>query len=98
MRTTIRTMNGNQNAVELCYDDVGTGDRVQRAFWCHDSNGSYIREDVYADMARDPQVCTRLGSSGYTLTRGASLVNTIRREYQAMRRAEKLEHIKAFGH
>jgi hypothetical protein len=85
-RTQITT--DDYGYVTISYDHYYTGDRVTRTFFCP-PDGGYVREscDGY------PQVCERLASMGNTLLAGSreTLPKLIRREYQAMRAAEKRE-------
>jgi hypothetical protein len=81
-RTTIKAdSTGN---VTLSYTDI-FGERVTRNFTCPMSGG-YVREG-------DRQVCERLNNTGNTLQCGyrPDLIKVIRREYRAMRAAEKRE-------
>ena len=79
--------------VTLSYDeeDICSGEtvRVERVFTCP-QDGGYVREYRDGDWK---QVCDRLGSMGSTLSCSSreNLLALIRREYQAMRRAEKRE-------
>ena len=77
--------------VILAYDvqDYDGVRRVERTFTCR-PNGGYVREYVNGEWK---QVCDRLARNGRTLTCASrdELLNLIRREYRAMRRAEKRE-------
>lgn len=59
------------------------------------SGWSYVR---YSDGSGDRQLCDRLSSQGSTLTyyEGTKLVDLVRREYRAMRSAEKRAADKEF--
>jgi hypothetical protein len=72
--------------VTLEYDDFLEG-RVTREFFCP-IDGGYVREIVGSDAK---QVCERLSRTGGTLTASSrtSLIDVIRREYKAMKRADK---------
>lgn len=73
--------------VTLAYDDQD-GDRVTREFTAPVGRG-YVREWCNGEWK---QVCDRLSSMGSTLMgERATLINTIRREYSAMRSAERRE-------
>lgn len=72
--------------VTIVYENA-FGDIITRDFTCP-YDGGYIREYVGSDLK---QVCAHLSNMGQTLTADsrADLVNVIRAEYRAMRRAEK---------
>ena len=77
--------------VTVAYDmEFWTGEtvRVERVFTCPD-DGGYVREKM--SNGSWEQVCDKLASMGSTLSCSsrAALVELIRREYRAMRRAEK---------
>jgi hypothetical protein len=85
MKTKFILLNG---AVSISYDDQGV--RVNREFICP-IEGGYVRERVGNDFGNGyRQVCRKLSTRGDTLmsTRD-SLLADIRREYRAMKRAEK---------
>jgi hypothetical protein len=85
-KTTIRQTSSNR--VQINYTDAYTNERVTREFVVRsDGHEGYVREG-------DRQVCDRLSSTGNTLMCTCDqLLNTIRREYRAMRRAElAIEH------
>lgn len=73
--------------VTLTYDDIYLDRRRTREFMVP-RKGGYVMECVGNDFK---QVCDRLKSTGYTLRCGAkeNLIDVIRREYRAMRAAEK---------
>lgn len=75
--------------VILSYDveDYDGVRRVERVFTCP-PDGGYVRE-----YPNGKQVCDRLAHTGSTLTCSSrdKLLSLIRREYRAMRRAEKRE-------
>jgi len=77
--------------VVLSYDaeDFGGVRRVQRTFACPVIGGR-VSEYINGDWK---QVCERLSNTGQALHVGSreKLIDLIRREYQAMRRAEKRE-------
>lgn len=80
--------------VTLAYDTedfMGEIARVEREFSCP-VDGGYVREYNPKTLDWD-QVCDRLASRGSTLiaSNRVELPNIIRREYRAMRRAEKSE-------
>lgn len=82
MKTIITEGN---NSVTINYDDALSGERITRKFF---SGGMYVKESDSAK--RYPQVCERLSSTGSTLmATSETLAAVIRREYNAMRRAEK---------
>lgn len=86
MRATIRT--DAQGNVTISYDDADSGERITTTYFVP-MNGGYVR--VRDDRQQYPQVCERLSGGGSTLmcsSRG-KLAEVIRREYRAMRRAEK---------
>lgn len=86
MKTKITQI--NDNAVELEYDEVGTGERVVRVFTAN-RDGGYVRESI--DNGRDyKQICNGLQKYGETLylACGNSLLDLIRKEYKAMRKIE----------
>ncbi len=90
MKTKITTDEVGRVTVEYDSQDW-TGDvRRVRTFFCP-SNGGYVRE--VDSRGQYPQVCDRLAGSGATLYCKSSdgLPDLIRREYRAMRRAEKRE-------
>jgi hypothetical protein len=83
--TTKTTINADSTGnVTISYIDI-FGERVTREFTCPVAGG-YVREG-------DRQVCERLSNMGNTLRCGqrSDLINLIRREYRAMRAAEKRE-------
>lgn len=77
--------------VTLSYDveDYDGACRIERTFTCP-FDGGYVREYRSGDWK---QVCEHLHHLGRTLTCSSrdDLLTLIRREYQAMRRAEKRE-------
>jgi len=85
MRTTITT--DAAGYVTLSYDDEYEG-RVTREFSVP-PNGGYIREHL--GNGRTTQPCEKLATRGNTLMASSrtALADVIRREYRAMRRAEK---------
>ena len=92
MKTTIKT--NSNGSVTVSYDSTGwRGEdvRVERTFFCP-TTGGYVRE--YDDKGQYPQVCDGLSNRGSTLDcpSRAKLPDMIRREYRAMRRAEKREY------
>jgi hypothetical protein len=86
MKTTITS--DDQGYITISYDCAYTGERITRTFFCP-INGGYVRESLH-DY---PQVCEQLAHHGSTLTCSSRghLIDVIRREYRAMRRAEKRE-------
>lgn len=89
MKTTIKT--NSNGSVTVSYDTEGyEGEDVrrERTFFCP-ANGGYVRETT--DSGDCPQVCDGLSNRGSTLDcpNRAKLPDMIRREYRAMRRAEK---------
>lgn len=87
MKTKIRRSKVQESIIVTEYDDCITGERRRREFMVP-ANGGYIREWVRGDWK---QVCDGLSDRGATLYLGAggNLLAVIRREYRAMRRAEK---------
>lgn len=87
MKTSIKTT--ATGSVFICYDSMD-GKRKERLFFCP-SDGGYIRESMDNGGAR--QVCEHLADTGRTLSvsRRELLESVIRREYKAMRAAEKRE-------
>ena len=75
------------STVVVEYDDVITGERRCREFMVP-LRGGYVREWTGNDWR---QVCDGLSTRGDTLylNESGSLISLIRREYRAMRRAEK---------
>lgn len=89
MKTTIKT--NSNGSVTIAFDTVGhDGEdiRRERTFFCH-TNGGYVRE--CDEKGRYLQVCDGLSNRGSTLDCPSvdKLPDMIRREYRAMRRAEK---------
>lgn len=87
-RTTI-SETGNRE-VTLSYTNLD-GDRIDRVFWIPmtSSGNAYIRERVRPNRANDPQVCDALYGTGNTLSATPeTLIEVIRREWRARRRAE----------
>ncbi|SOE50916.1 hypothetical protein SAMN05446935_0353 [Burkholderia sp. YR290] len=79
--------------VTLAYDRIDFDDsvqRIERTFSCP-LHGGYITEKQPDGSWK--QICTQLGRMGNTLTCQSRdrLADKIRREYRAMRRAEKAE-------
>lgn len=88
MKTTINIDHADD--VVISYDEE-SGERVTRTFTCS-REGGYVYECLASGDRR--QVCDKLRSRGSTLSaggRGAQLAQVIRREYRAMRAAEKRE-------
>lgn len=87
MKTTITA--DQHGYVTISYDDY-LNERVTRTFFCP-VNGGYVKEQD--KQQQYPQVCERLSSRGNTLECSSrdKLLDLIRREYRAMRRAEKRE-------
>lgn len=88
MRTTIKT--NRDGSVTLSYDSTGfdcEDVRVERTFFCP-ATGGYVRE---CDKGNYSQVCCGLSDRGSTLycSSPEKLPDMIRREYRAIRRAEK---------
>lgn len=79
MKTVIKSIAGNR--VMAQFDDI-SGDRIEVEFHAP-AEGGYVR-------AGSQQVCEKLGTRGSTLmwSGKALLIDLIRREYRAMRRAE----------
>lgn len=88
MKTTIKT--DAQGYVTISYDDADSGERITTTYFCP-LNGGYVR--IRDAAQRYPQVCERLSGSGSTLMCSSreKLAEVVRREYRAMRRAEKRE-------
>lgn len=86
MRALFIKSNHGPHRCSLRYDDE-RGRRVERDFFAP-PGGGYVREGW-----SDPrQVCDRLGSTGATLVwdpASGPLVELVRREWRAMRRAER---------
>ena len=72
--------------VAVSYDNE-FGERITREFFCSDRQASYVRE--WRKDGNHTQPCDRLSNRGNTLMCNghANLMDTIRREYRAMRRA-----------
>jgi hypothetical protein len=83
--------------VTISYTDAYTGERVTRTFGAPTGREGYVVELDGRGGSR--QVCDCLDRVGNTLMSSAErLAETIRREYRAMRRAEKsLERARANG-
>lgn len=88
MNTKITTT--DTGTVVLAYDDED-GSRIEREFMVREEGG-YVREHNPRTYEWK-QICERLSSRGPTLMASsrAALADVIRREYKAMRRAEKSE-------
>lgn len=76
--------------VTLAFDDLLSGNRITMEIWApapREGGSSYIRYNG------DRQLCYGLSSTGGTMsyTAGTKLVDIVRREYRAMRRADKRE-------
>lgn len=90
MRT--RFTKDDAGRVTIAYDDelhwTGEAVRVERTFTCP-HEGGYVRE--YRKEGAWEQVCDKLESTGNTLSCSSrdKLMDLIRAEYRAMRRAEK---------
>jgi hypothetical protein len=80
IRTQIRRT--STGTVTLTYE-TEIGDVVTREFT---EIGMYVYE--YNRNGNTRQVCVNLAQGGHTLYVGDDLLDTIRREYRAMRRAE----------
>lgn len=80
MKTTIKQ---DGSHVVLRYTHATTGERVTRTFCEY---GKYVHEVDRNGNLR--QVCNRLYSTGPTLRASGDLLEQIRREWQAKRRAE----------
>ena len=89
MTKTIITQD-NSGSVTIEYDHRDGDHRVSRTFSCS-ATGGYVRERD--QEGHYPQVCERLYSWGNTLMAAdrTHLLEVIRREYRAMRRAEQRE-------
>lgn len=77
-------------AVTVEYDRADDESRVERTFFCR---GSYVYESGIG-TADARQVCDALATRGSTLSAPRDpqkLINIIRHEYRAMRRAERKE-------
>ena len=80
--------------VTVAYDNqfhwTGETVRVERTFTCP-QDGGYVREKM--SNGNWEQVCDKLAGMGNTLSCSSreALIDLIRREYRAMRRAEKAE-------
>lgn len=73
--------------VEISFTDAYTDERVTRRFSAPTAEG-YVTEHMRG--GRTGQVCEQLASTGSTLRASReTLADVIRREYRAMRRAEK---------
>lgn len=80
----------DHNYVTVSYDDAYTGERIERVMFCPNSGG-YVRE-VVGINGNNRQVCERLEQMGTTLWATPEyLPKLIRKEYAAMRRAERAE-------
>lgn len=89
MRTTIKS--DTDNRCTLRYRDEHTGETITRDFFTV-VEGGYVLED----WQRAREVCEELSDRGATLiwrptTKTPTLAVVIRREYRAMRRAERRE-------
>lgn len=88
----MRLTTDEQGRVTLSYDEEWCGEtrRVTRTFVCREEGG-YVWERDDAGNRRQP--CERLASTGSTLHCSGRdrLPEVIRREYRAMRRAERAE-------
>lgn len=84
MRLTI-----DYGSLTVAYDDEMSGARMERTFTCP-FDGGWVCEETTSGRV---QVCDRLSHRGSTLRAGsrAALADLIRREYRAMRAAEKRE-------
>lgn len=89
MKTTFTT--DSYGRVTIAYDEQLTGERITRTFTCQ-PQGGYVWEIGFRDGNRR-QVCDQLSGGGNTLSAGGieTLIKVIRREYRAMRAAEKRE-------
>lgn len=89
MKTKITTDQIGRVTISYDSDDYDGVQRVERTFTCP-IDGGYVREYRNGDWK---QVCDRLSHMGNTLSCSSrdKLVAMIRREYRAMRRAEKRE-------
>lgn len=87
MKTTIKAIANNR--VEIKYECGISGDVITEEFSAPIAGG-YVR------FASGNQVCDKLMTRGSTLMWSGKepLVNLIRHEYQALRRAEKRENAK----
>lgn len=81
------------NEVTIEYDDAMTGERVTRTFFApYNVNGHPMYVRVRDTAQRFPQVCAGLSSTGSTLmATPETLLAVIKREYRAMRAAERRE-------
>ena len=90
MKTKITTDDQGRVTVEYDDDFHWTGETVRRTrvFTCP-QEGGYVREKM--SNGNWEQVCDKLASMGSTLSCSSRdvLVDLVRREYRAMRRAEK---------
>lgn len=84
MRTKITTT--QKDTVRIDYVDA-TGGRVTREFFTRGQERGYVWE--WRADGDHRQVCSGLSSRGSTLVCIGTLADTIRREYRAMRRAER---------
>lgn len=84
MKTAIKSISNSR--VEIKFEDLITGDIYEYDIWAP-ADGGYVRYNG------DKQLCERLSCRGNTLywSGKAPLVDLIRREYKAMRRADKRE-------
>lgn len=87
-KTTIRAVSDRN--VKIAFDDSVTGERIEMDIWAPmpaDGASTYVRYNG------DRQLCVGLNGSGSTLMYrdGTKLVDLVRREYRAMRRAEQRE-------
>lgn len=76
--------------VTLAFDDLLSGQRITMDIWApvpREGGSSYVRYNG------EKQLCYGLSSRGNTLSysHGTKLVDLVRREYRAMRRADKRE-------
>lgn len=86
---TAMRLTSDSGSVTIAYDDEANDNRVERTFTCP-VDGGWVQEEMTNGRV---QVCDRLSHRGSTLRAGsrATLADLIRREYRAMRAAEKRE-------
>lgn len=76
------------DSVTIYYHDIDMDKLIRRDFFCSNKRDSYVRE--HGKNGQVYQVCEQLAGMGHCLSANpTSLATVIRREYRAMRRAEK---------
>lgn len=81
------------NDVTIEYDDATSGERVTETYFVpHSVSGQPMYVRIRDKAGRYPQVCAGLASTGSTLSATPqTLLSVIKREYKAMRAAERRE-------